>query len=686
MRSSPLPEQEGSHAGRTEPKIVDGEIIRFPAIEEHYKLLLREASKTQLLLHAGGVNATGLRRCVLSDYIRITFKFFRCYTAGAQMAQKPPARGKKGDPLIGAVVERRWRIIDQIGSGGMGAVYRGERVHLGKQVALKFLHPSVVESKSMVARFEREAKAVSRLHHVNCVSILDFGVYRKQPYIVMEYVEGRQLTELDPDTLTPHKGVAIMRQILLGLAHAHGRGVIHRDLKLSNVMLVEMTGTDELVKLLDFGLARLVGGDDPEKSLTRDGFVAGTPTYMSPEQCLGKTVDQRSDLYSAGVVLYTLCTGKRPFNAEDTAVLLHKQIHEAPVPPRKMAPQKRISERLEWVILHSMEKKPEQRFQTALDFLRALDETAEGQATQTPTVARLRAPRSRRKLLLVAALLCMVAGGAVALYLRSYFIAMQKKVSQIPMFDRWSKSRDAGAHAPTPPAPQKVIAKTPTPTPVHASPPDAAPAVHSPPEPEPKKELPPEPEPKKEPPPPPVEKPKPAAVIGDTAYHQEVDQLLKAEDLNGATNVLRNHLGDPWAHLRLGNIYATPKKHWRPDAFREWDKAFTMDPSLKTHASHHLICEVIDVEPRETAETFLSKYFESETPSILTSCLQKASGEKACQQRKAAAEMLAKLRYTKARSAIDKLERARQAEKAHPTPQTACFGESLAKALDELKE
>src|SRR5262249_15261399 len=154
------------------------------------------------------------------------------------------------------------------------------------------LHASVAESKQAVARFEREAKAVSRLHHVNCVSILDFGVYRKQPYIVMEYVEGHQLTELNPDNLTPQRAVTIMRQVLLGLSHAHTRGVIHRDLKLSNVMLVEMTGTDSLVKLLDFGLARLtVSAADAELSLTQDGFVAGTPTYMSPEQCQGKSVD-----------------------------------------------------------------------------------------------------------------------------------------------------------------------------------------------------------------------------------------------------------------------------------------------------------------------------------------------------------------------------------------------------------
>src|SRR3954447_12169028 len=157
------------------------------------------------------------------------------YCRAPSMAKKST---KKGDPLIGAVIDRRWRVIDELGAGGMGIVYRAERVGLGKQVALKFLHHSVAESKSAVARFEREAKAISRLHHMHCISILDFGVYRRQPYIVMEFVQGKQLTELSPDSVTPTRAVALMRQVLLGLQHAHARGVIHRDLKLSNVMLV----------------------------------------------------------------------------------------------------------------------------------------------------------------------------------------------------------------------------------------------------------------------------------------------------------------------------------------------------------------------------------------------------------------------------------------------------------------
>jgi len=229
------------------------------------------------------------------------------------MPPKRPVK-KAGDPLLGATVDRRWHILDQLGAGGMGVVYRAERVGLGKQVALKFLHQSVAESKAAVARFEREAKAISRLHHMHCISILDHGVYRRQPYIVMEFVPGKQLTELDMAAVTPSRAVAMMRQILLGLAHAHSRGVIHRDLKLSNVMLVEMTGTEDLVKILDFGLARISGVNE-ELSLTK-GMIAGTPSYMSPEQALGKKTDLRTDIYSAGVMLYVLATGKRPFVAD----------------------------------------------------------------------------------------------------------------------------------------------------------------------------------------------------------------------------------------------------------------------------------------------------------------------------------------------------------------------------------
>ncbi len=374
---------------------------------------------------------------------------------------------KKGDPLIGAVIDRRWQVIDQLGAGGMGIVYRAERIGLGKQVALKFLHQSVAESKAAVARFEREAKAISRLHHVHCISILDFGVYRRQPYIVMEFVQGRQLTELDPATLMPNRAVALLRQVLLGLQHAHSRGVIHRDLKLSNIMLVEMTGTENLVKLLDFGLARISGVNE-ELSLT-DGMVAGTPSYMSPEQAEGKKTDQRSDVYSAGVVLYVLCTGKRPFVASDTTALLRMQVDDAPPPPRRAAPGKRISEGLERVILRALEKRPADRFQSATEFLTALDDTQEGQETLTPTVVRDRGSRRWRwRLMTIAAAACIALGATGALWARVHYLRLRTQA--LGAYERWAGPAappSAGAHASLPaarpPAVRRPVATPPAP-------------------------------------------------------------------------------------------------------------------------------------------------------------------------------------------------------------------------------
>ena len=334
------------------------------------------------------------------------------------MAKKPAK--KVGDPLIGAIVERRWQILDQLGSGGMGVVYRAERVGLGKQVALKFLHQSVAESKAAVGRFEREAKAISRLHHMHCISILDFGVYRKQPYIVMEFVQGRQLTELDMAALTPSRAVAMVRQILLGLQHAHARGVIHRDLKLSNVMLVEMTGTEDLIKILDFGLAR-VSGVGEEHSLT-DGMIAGTPSYMSPEQALGKKTDSAHRHLFGG--RDALRTGDRqaalrrrrrdraPPHAGARAAAAAAQARAAQAHQRgaRARPLARAAE------------KPADRFQNVTEFVAALDDTPEGQETLTPTVARERKPlRARWRLMLVAAAACVALGAAGALWARAYF-------------------------------------------------------------------------------------------------------------------------------------------------------------------------------------------------------------------------------------------------------------------------
>ncbi len=651
---------------------------------------------------------------------------------------KKPAK-KVGDPLIGALVERRWQILDHLGAGGMGVVYRAERAGLGKQVAIKFLHQAVAESKAAVARFEREAKAISRLHHMHCISILDFGVWRKQPYIVMEFVQGRQLTELDMAALTPNRAVTLVRQILLGLAHAHSRGVIHRDLKLSNVMLVEMTGTEDLVKILDFGLAR-VSGFNEEVSLT-DGMVAGTPSYMSPEQALGKKTDLRTDIYSAGVMLYVLTTGKRPFVADGTTKLLQMQVHEPPPPPRKTAPHKRISEGLERVILRAMEKRPQDRFQNVTEFVAAIDDTTEGQETLTPTVRRDRRPRRWRwRLMAIAAAACIALGAAGALSARTYFVKLRARA--VGAYERWSSSEPPAVRAPASaelPDPPKATPPTPTPTPKLTTPPAPTPPAPTPPAPTPPAPTPTpsgapalaeppaapiahEPEPAAAPHPHPTAAREPPPSRDAQKWREEVDDLIADGKFNPAKNELRDRIAvdknDAWSHLRLGDVYADAF-HYRRDAFREWESALAVAPGLKSDAAFRKsVCETVDGSDHAPAQEFLRAHFDAdeaaallvggaraatdparvenagelialaagpERPELGMTALRMLEVGKSCAQKKAAVETIRRLHYLRARGALVKLDRLRLAHQSHPPAALACFGTTIAETIEQLK-
>ena len=656
------------------------------------------------------------------------------------MPPKRPVK-KAGDPLLGATVDRRWHILDQLGAGGMGVVYRAERVGLGKQVALKFLHQSVAESKAAVARFEREAKAISRLHHMHCISILDHGVYRRQPYIVMEFVPGKQLTELDMAAVTPSRAVAMMRQILLGLAHAHSRGVIHRDLKLSNVMLVEMTGTEDLVKILDFGLARISGVNE-ELSLT-EGMIAGTPSYMSPEQALGKKTDLRTDIYSAGVMLYVLATGKRPFVADAATQLLEMQVKEAPPPPRRVAPQKRISEALERVILRALEKKPADRFQTVNEFVAALDETPEGQETLTPTVARDRRPsRLRGRMMVMAAVACVALGAVGALYARAYFLKLRS--GAIGAYREWATSEPAkqqpravpaarSTELSDPPKPLaaptgQAVAPAPVPEPVKTEPVKAEPPKTEPaktePAPEEQKVEAPKPEPEKAPEP--VAKTKPLPLPPPShdvrEWRDQIDGLVADGKFNVAKNRLRDRIAvdknDAWSHLRLGDVYADAF-HFRRDALREWDAALALTPALAGDAAFRKsICEAVDTPEQGPAQEFLHTRFDADgAAALLAGCVRAATEParientsrllaavagaerpelgmaamrlldlgKSCAQKKAAVETIRRLRYVRARGALVKLDRQRLAHAKNPPPTVACFGTTIADTIEELK-
>ena len=279
----------------------------------------------------------------------------------------------RADPRIGLVLNGRYRITAPIGEGGMGLVYRGERLQLRRPVAIKFLQTPFADRANFVARFEREARAMSMLSHPYCVSVLDFGVH-ESPYIIMDFVTGFTLREvMDGERLSPQRALHITRQVLIGLAHAHGQGVVHRDIKPGNIMLGEATGLSDHVRIFDFGLAKL---HDPElHGEASIAAIVGTPAYMAPEQARAEKVDGRADLYAAGVVLFEMLTGQKPFEADNAYQLLSLQRDKTAPRLRERAPA--LSVELDAVVGKALEKDPNARFQTAAEFGAALEATPE---------------------------------------------------------------------------------------------------------------------------------------------------------------------------------------------------------------------------------------------------------------------------------------------------------------------
>ncbi|NOK23237.1 serine/threonine-protein kinase [Corallococcus carmarthensis] len=281
------------------------------------------------------------------------------------------------DPRIGSVLQERYRIIERLAAGGMGMVYRGERLEVGKSVAIKFLHAWAARDDDFRKRFQVEARAMSRLTHPCCVSVIDFGMDQESPYMVMDFVTGETLRGLLRDgPLPPARALSAVRQVLAGLAHAHDQGIIHRDIKPENIIVTHAVGLGEQVRILDFGLAKL---RDEVTGLT-SGMMLGTPSYMAPEQIHGEPVGPPTDLYATGVLLYELLTGKKPFNATSNAELLRMQREVTPPRLRDAAPDAGFSAELEATLAKAMEKAPGDRFQSATEFLSALEGAWSGPA------------------------------------------------------------------------------------------------------------------------------------------------------------------------------------------------------------------------------------------------------------------------------------------------------------------
>jgi len=294
------------------------------------------------------------------------------------------------DDYIGKTVARKYRVEALIGEGGMGKVYKATQLVLEKPVVLKVLRQALLSDERTVARFQREAKAASRLNHANSISILDFGQAEDGAmYIAMEYVSGKDLHHILSREwpLPESRVIRIVSQVLSALSDAHGAGVIHRDLKPENIMVEQRRGEADFVKVLDFGIAKITdssGEDGP--ALTRAGFVCGTPEYMSPEQARGATLDHRSDLYAVGVILYQLTTGMLPFDSESAVGFATKHLTEQPPLPSRRRPEARISPQLERLIMKTLAKSPDDRPQTADQFraeLLAIDKESRGGGRST---------------------------------------------------------------------------------------------------------------------------------------------------------------------------------------------------------------------------------------------------------------------------------------------------------------
>ena len=280
------------------------------------------------------------------------------------------------DPFIGVTVGGRYRIASRIGIGGMGAVYRAEHTMMRRDLAIKVLLPELSGKEEFARRFEREAESASRLAHPNIIAVTDFGHTNEGSlFLVMEFLAGESLSAAIAGGPMPlPRALNILRQMLRGLEHAHAAGVIHRDLKPENIMLVERDGQRDVVKILDFGIAKVTQPQSGGEALTQAGVIFGTPEYLSPEQALGEAVDARADIYAAGVIFYEMLAGRRPFESEDKVKIISMHLSHAPPRVRDVNPTVDCPAPLEQVIMQTLDKSRENRFATATAFLRALDD------------------------------------------------------------------------------------------------------------------------------------------------------------------------------------------------------------------------------------------------------------------------------------------------------------------------
>ncbi len=294
------------------------------------------------------------------------------------------------DPNLGRVLKQQYRIDALLGRGGMGSVYKAEQLSVGRAVAIKLIAGDIADNPECIKRFRREAEAMATLQHPNTVRLFDFGVEASELFMVMELLEGRDLSQhlAERGALPLAEALAILREVLAALSEAHARGIVHRDLKPANVFMSALTGGQVFAKVMDFGIAGIAGVDaQAATKLTLAGSVLGTPAYMAPEQAQGLPVDARADLYSLGIMLFEMLTGRTPFEADSLVSLLMAQVTEPPPPLAKVRADLADAPELQALLDKLLAKRPEDRPTSAAEVLRDIEQPEATQRSAAPLAA-----------------------------------------------------------------------------------------------------------------------------------------------------------------------------------------------------------------------------------------------------------------------------------------------------------
>ena len=527
------------------------------------------------------------------------------------------------DPHLGTVLHGRYLVSERLAEGAMAVVYRGERVGLKRQVAIKFLHESYSASEDGMRRFEVEARAMSRLAHPNCVAVTDFGVENGAPYLVMDFVTGSSLRDvLEAEVrMRPARAVAVVRQVLAGLTHAHGQGIVHRDIKPENIVISPVEGHGEQVRILDFGLAKL----RDENSVT-SGLAVGTPGYMAPEQTIGEKVDERADLYATGIILFELMAGRKPFQAESPFDVMRMH-RESPIPPLSAAaPGVTISSELEDVVRRALAKSRAERFSTAGSFLEALEATPEAEGSQVSTA---RAPgRGGRVMAAVGAALVLATGSAAAVF----WLLTRETDGAAATSERAAVADRVPATAPAAgPAGSGVPAPTEPAGPAAEAPEAAEPAEPGPPtatEDGPTRDAPAEPEAL-------PEEPADIARLRARAADGDRRSVVRALERIRSRSPRR-----PEVYYALGNLYAELNA-WRPSV-EAYDEALKLESAYRR--DHRLINDVVEALASDLAHGHAAKIIRKKLGAAALPRLEQAMRSASPRQRVRAKRLRARMR------------------------------------------